>query len=123
MAGRSWDVRHAIDGATIAFAPAIARAEIPSRRFRFRAARRIARAYDAPNGRNGTSRTPDRRRPASREVDVKELTFEEVLRIAGGVPLAAALDEVTYRAPAEPPADPVDYARLAGRDLPVAEPS
>jgi hypothetical protein len=57
------------------------------------------------------------------EVDVKELTFEEVLRIAGGVPLAAALDEVTYRAPAEPPADPVDYARLAGRDLPVAEPS
>jgi hypothetical protein len=54
---------------------------------------------------------------------VKELTFEEVLRIAGGVPLAAALDEVTYRAPAEAPADPVDYARLAGRGLPVAEPS
>jgi hypothetical protein len=58
-----------------------------------------------------------------REDDVKELTFEEVLRIAGGVPLAAALDEVTYRAPVEPPSDPVDYARLAGRDLPVAEPS
>jgi len=57
------------------------------------------------------------------EVDMKELTFEEVLRIAGGVPLVAALDEVTYRAPAEPPAGPVDYARLAGRDLPVAEPS
>ncbi len=54
---------------------------------------------------------------------MKELTFEEVLRIAGGVPLAAALDEVTYRAPAEPPAEPVDYARLAGRDLRVAEPS
>ena len=54
---------------------------------------------------------------------MKELTFEEVLRIAGGVPLAAALDEVTYRAPVEAPSDPVDYARLAGRDLPVAEPS
>jgi hypothetical protein len=57
-----------------------------------------------------------------KEDDVKELTFEEVLRIAGGVPLAAALDEVTYRAPAEPRAEPVDYARLAGRDLRVAEP-
>ena len=33
---------------------------------------------------------------------MKELSLEEVLRIAGGVPAAAALDEVTYRAPAEP---------------------
>ena len=28
---------------------------------------------------------------------MKELTLEEVLRIAGGVPPTAALDEVTYR--------------------------
>lgn len=30
---------------------------------------------------------------------MKELTLEEVLRIAGGVPPSAALDELTYRAP------------------------
>ena len=44
---------------------------------------------------------------------MKELCLEEVLRIAGGVPAAAALDEVTYRAPAEPRAEPIDYAHLA----------
>ncbi len=33
---------------------------------------------------------------------MKELTLEEVLRIAGGVPPASALDELTYRAPEEP---------------------
>ena len=37
---------------------------------------------------------------------MKELSLEEVLRIAGGVPLSAALDELTYRAPEdESPAD------------------
>jgi hypothetical protein len=45
---------------------------------------------------------------------VKELSLEEVLRIAGGVPLSAALDEVTYRAPQECVNDPVDYAHLLG---------
>jgi hypothetical protein len=53
---------------------------------------------------------------------VKELTLEEVLRIAGGVPPAAALDEITYRAPAEAP-PPVDYARLPGKDLRGSEPT
>ena len=53
---------------------------------------------------------------------MKELSLEEVLRIAGGVPLAAALDEVTYRAPAESRAEPVEYARLPGRDLAPDEP-
>jgi hypothetical protein len=48
---------------------------------------------------------------------MKELSLEEVLRIAGGVPAAAALDEVTYRAPADPRADAVVYARLAEGDL------
>jgi hypothetical protein len=38
------------------------------------------------------------------EDDVKELSIEEVLRIAGGVPLTAVLDELTYRAPEEQPA-------------------
>ena len=37
-----------------------------------------------------------------------------MLRIAGGVPHAAALDEVTYRAPEECVNDPVDYAHLLG---------
>ena len=42
---------------------------------------------------------PDPKAPASREDVVKELSLEEVLRIAGGVPVTAALDELTYRAP------------------------
>jgi hypothetical protein len=53
---------------------------------------------------------------------VKELNLEEVLRIAGGVPVSAALDEVTYRAPEEPVSDPVDYARLLGPGLRGSEP-
>lgn len=49
---------------------------------------------------------------------MKELSLEEVLRIAGGVPLSAALDELTYRAPADgEPAD-VEAARF-----PVAIPN
>lgn len=46
---------------------------------------------------------------------MKELTLEEVLRIAGGVPLSAALDEVTYRAPKEAAGDAIDHARLLGK--------
>jgi hypothetical protein len=52
---------------------------------------------------------------------MKELSVEEVLRIAGGVPGTAALDEVTYRAGAEPRPDPVGYAHLVAAD-PLAEP-
>jgi len=48
---------------------------------------------------------------------MKELSLEEVLRIAGGVPLSAALDELTYRAPEEAMNDPVDYAHLLGTAL------
>lgn len=33
---------------------------------------------------------------------MKELSLEEVLRIAGGVPVPAALDEITYGAPPDP---------------------
>lgn len=47
---------------------------------------------------------------------MKELSVEEVLRIAGGVPGTAALDEVTYRAAAEPLPDPVDYAHYVAAD-------
>lgn len=43
---------------------------------------------------------------------MKELSLEEVLRIAGGVPLSAALDELTYRAPEEQPAVERDGARF-----------
>ena len=45
---------------------------------------------------------------------MKELSFEEVLRIAGGLPVSAALDELTYRAPSESKADPIDYAHVLG---------
>ena len=43
---------------------------------------------------------------------MKELSIEEVLRIAGGVPLSAALDELTYRAPEEPACAAGDAARF-----------
>lgn len=42
---------------------------------------------------------------------MKELTLEEVLRIKGGTPLTAALDEVTYRSPLPAAVDAVDYAK------------
>ena len=45
---------------------------------------------------------------------MKELSLEEVLRIAGGLPLTAALDELTYRAPTESSNDPVDSAHFLG---------
>jgi hypothetical protein len=54
---------------------------------------------------------------------VKELTLEEVLRIAGGVPVSAALDELTYRTPQESARNPVDDARLSGKDLLSPEPT
>ncbi|HUQ29719.1 MAG TPA: hypothetical protein VM051_14080 [Usitatibacter sp.] len=43
---------------------------------------------------------------------MKELSLEEVFRIAGGVPLTAALDELTYRAPEDPAAAASDAARF-----------
>lgn len=43
---------------------------------------------------------------------MKELSIEEVLRIAGGVPVSAVLDELSYRAPQESAGEPVDYAHL-----------
>jgi hypothetical protein len=57
------------------------------------------------------------------EDDVKELNFEEVLRIAGGVPVSAALDELTYRAPEETGSEPFDYARFLGPGVRESEPS
>lgn len=48
---------------------------------------------------------------------MKELTLEEVLRIAGGVPFASALDELTYRSPQDPGPDPADSAHLLGASL------
>ena len=54
---------------------------------------------------------------------MKELSLEEVLRIAGGVPVSAALDELTYRAPEESVNDPIDYAHLLGAALRATDPS
>ena len=48
---------------------------------------------------------------------MKELTFEEVLRIAGGVPPASALDELNYRVPEEAHRDVVADTRLANGPL------
>ena len=78
-----------------------------ARRPRIRSVRRLERDIDRRRF-EGDPHTEDR---------MKELSLEEVLRIAGGVPAAAALDEVTYREPAEPHAEPVDYAHLAEGDL------
>ena len=52
---------------------------------------------------------------------MKELSLEEVLRIAGGVPNSAALDELTYRAPAEEPVD-VEAARFPAAGPHASEP-
>lgn len=45
---------------------------------------------------------------------MKELDLVEVMRIAGGVPVTAALDELTYRTPERSAGEAVDYARLLG---------
>ncbi len=53
---------------------------------------------------------------------MKELSLEEVLRIAGGVPVSAALDELTYRAPQDPCTERSASARLLGAELHPSEP-
>ena len=53
---------------------------------------------------------------------MKELSIEEVLRIAGGLPVPAALDELTYRMPETPAGDPVDYAHDLAGTLRPSEP-
>jgi hypothetical protein len=53
---------------------------------------------------------------------VKEMSLEEVLRIAGGVPVTAALDELTYRAPQEPECDAGERAKRLGTFLRESEP-
>jgi hypothetical protein len=73
-------------------------------------------------GRDAKPSLPDPKAPASKEDEVKELTLEEVLRIAGGVPVSAALDELTYRAPEET-ANESDHARLLGAGLRDSEPA
>jgi len=54
---------------------------------------------------------------------VKELSIEEVMRIAGGVPVSAALDELTYRAPQESAGEPVDFAHLLNPGPRAPEPT
>ncbi len=51
---------------------------------------------------------------------MKVLTEDEVLAIAGGLPPGAALDDVLYRAPAEPLRDPMAFAALATEEHPSA---
>jgi len=61
-----------------------------------------------PNGKN-------------RGAPMKELSLEEVNAIAGGLPPGASLDEILYRAPAEPLRDPVEFARLAVEEACAAD--
>ena len=49
---------------------------------------------------------------------MKELTEQEVLAIAGGLPPCGVLDEVCYRAPAEPLCDPMALGQLAAGEHP-----
>jgi hypothetical protein len=49
---------------------------------------------------------------------MKELSLEEILAIAGGMPPGAALDEIFYRAPAEPLRDPMQFGLLANEEHP-----
>jgi hypothetical protein len=65
-------------------------------------------------GRDAAKGQPGTGAPWHEEDDVKELSFEEVLRIPGGRPFAAALDELTYRSPVQSVADPIDYAHSLG---------
>jgi hypothetical protein len=91
-------------------------------RSRFRAVGGAVISYDSTTGRDAKG-LPGPKAPAIQEVVVKELSLEEVLRIAGGVPVTAALDELTYRAPQDPAGEPLDYARLLGLGLRPAEPT
>jgi hypothetical protein len=53
---------------------------------------------------------------------MKELTLEEVLRIAGGVPTLSALDELTYRVHEANVRDPVEEARVSQSPLCTSKP-
>ena len=50
---------------------------------------------------------------------MKELSFDEVSAIAGGLPPGVSLDEIFYRAPAEPVRDPVECARRTEERCPA----
>ena len=70
----------------------------------------------------GARKPPGSSVPLIEEGVVKELSLEEVLRIAGGVPVSAVLDELSYRAPQESAGEPVDYAHLLEAGLCPSEP-
>jgi hypothetical protein len=52
------------------------------------------------------------------EARVKELSLQDILVIAGGLPPGAALDEMFYRTPAEPLNDPMALADRAADEPP-----
>ena len=53
---------------------------------------------------------------------MKELSLEEVLRIAGGVPTLSALDELTYRVPQAMSRDPLEEEHLSQSPLRASKP-
>ena len=54
---------------------------------------------------------------------MKELSMDDVMVIAGGLPTAATLDEIFYRLPLEPAADPVEARRDTSFRVPPPEAS
>ena len=54
---------------------------------------------------------------------MKELSMDDVMAIAGGLPTAATLDEIFYRLPLEPTADPVETSRDPSFRVPSPEAS
>ena len=70
----------------------------------------------------GAREPPGSKVPLIEEGVVKELSVEEVLRIAGGVPVSGVLDELSYRAPQESAGEPVDFAHLLDSVPRVPEP-
>jgi hypothetical protein len=98
------------------------RAKSPCSHWRFFDARNRALSYDSFHRPGAKPTLPDSKASSFSGGRVKELDLEEVLRIAGGVPVPAALDEVTYRALQEPAGDAVDYAHLLGQAFHAPEP-
>jgi hypothetical protein len=68
----------------------------------------------------GTTADRDTVPASEKERPVKELTPDEILAIAGGLPPGASLDEIFYRAPAEPVRDPMACAEVVAEESPRA---
>jgi hypothetical protein len=104
------------------YGPSIAPLKKSPRYFsRFRRAFRSSGFYDGSTDPACASRDTGSR--FAKEAPMKELSMDEVMAIAGGMPTAATLDEIFYRLPLEPAADPVEASRDASIRVPSPEAS